>query len=63
MCGRYDTPDEAALNSEYRVDRTSSWRTFESLCRKWEAIEERKDELFWLGILRLASRLGIGWPG
>jgi hypothetical protein len=36
-------------------------RTFERLCQKWEAIEERKDELFLPGFLNLARRLGIDW--
>jgi hypothetical protein len=34
-------------------------RTFERLCQKWVAIEERKDDLFLPGLFRLAERLGM----
>jgi hypothetical protein len=32
------------------------------MCEKWEAIEERKDELWLPGFLRLTRRLGMESP-
>jgi hypothetical protein len=34
-------------------------RTFERICERWEALEERKDALFLPGLLRLAERCGM----
>jgi hypothetical protein len=37
-------------------------RTFEQLCEKWDAIEQRKDELWLPAVLSLARRLGMDLP-
>ena len=34
-------------------------RTFERFCDKWDALEDRKDELWLPGFLRLARGLGF----
>jgi hypothetical protein len=58
-CWRQQRKIEAKLTDDGERPRGMRRRTFERLCQKWEAIEERKDELFLPGIFRLAERLGM----
>lgn len=59
-CWRQQRKIEAKLmGDEGERPKGMRTRTFDRLCRKWEAIEDRKDELFLPGFLRLARRLGV----
>ena len=58
-CWRAQRKIEAWLTEDGERPTGMHKRTFERLCDKWDALEERKDE-FWLpGFLRLARRLGF----
>jgi hypothetical protein len=58
-CWRQQRKIEAKLTEEGDRPKGMRRRTFDRLCLKWEAIEERKDELFLPGLFRLAERLGM----
>jgi hypothetical protein len=61
-CWRQQRKIEARLTGAGERSKGMRRRTFERLCEKWETIEDRKDELWLPGFLRLASRLGIDLP-
>jgi hypothetical protein len=61
-CWRRQRKIEIKLADDRGRPKGMRRRTFERLCRTWEAIEERKDELFLPGFLQLARRLGIDCP-
>jgi hypothetical protein len=58
-CWRQQRKIEARLADDGGRPKGMRRRTFERLCAKWEAVEDRKDELFWPGFERLARRLGF----
>jgi hypothetical protein len=61
-CWRQQRKIEAKLTDDGERPRGMRRRTFERLCARWEAVEERKDELWLPGFERLARRLGFD-PG
>jgi hypothetical protein len=61
-CWRQQRKIEAKLTEEGERPKRMRQRTFDRLCQKWEAIEERKDALWLPSFLRLARRLGMDWP-
>jgi hypothetical protein len=61
-CWRQQRKIEAKLTDEGDRPKGMRRRTFERLCQKWDAIEERKDELWLPGFLGLAQRLGMDMP-
>jgi hypothetical protein len=58
-CWRQQRKIEAKLTEEGDRPKGMRMRTFERLCANWEAIENRKDELWLPGFFRLAERLGM----
>lgn len=58
-CWRQQRKIEAKLAEEGERPKGMRNRTFARLCRKWELLEDRKDELFLPGLFRLARRLGM----
>jgi hypothetical protein len=58
-CWRQQRKIEAKLTEDGERPRGMRVRTFERLCAKWEAIEERKDELWWPSFAAFAVRVGL----
>jgi hypothetical protein len=58
-CWRQQRKIEAKLTEDGERSKGMRRRTFETLSTKWEALEDRKDALWWPGFHRLAMRLGM----
>ena len=58
-CWRAQRKIEARLTEDGERPTGMRKRTFERLCDEWDALEDRKDELWLPGFLRLARRLGF----
>lgn len=57
-CWRAQRKLEAKLTEHGERPRGMRQRTYARIRKKWAAIEERKDELFWPGFMGLVRRLG-----
>lgn len=58
-CWRAQRRIEAKLMENGKRPKGMHRRTFQRARSRWVALEERKDNLFWLGMVRLAKHLGI----
>lgn len=61
-CWRQQRKIEAKLTEDGERPKGMRRRAFERLCSRWDAIEDRKDELFLPGFVKLVQRLGIRLP-
>lgn len=58
-CWRSQRKLEAKLGEEGERPKGMRQKTFRRISEKWDAIEERKDDLFLPGLFQLAIRLGM----